>query len=291
MPARDFLRMMVTQLLIGTKFEGHFGINEPLSLSSVNIYFLSSDPMHLVDRFSNNCASIGWLNVIVCDSNFIKNRLAQVDLYESFYSIVLVNTDSGKRFEFDKETILAARKKIKSSFLIWFLGHEIGHTVRHIEFIKSHDSAMHFHDIGYDTREVEADLFVAELLSRSQAWAADFCISMGEFLEREYRSYLDPSILSDMKRAAVTEAAVQYPIELSFSNYEMPLLVRITRILETLTELNPNLNGSGQFVRVISRITLVNTSIKPGLLVMCMLGLAIVTLGLQFLSHRKENDE
>ena len=145
--------------------------------------------------------------------------------------------------------------------------------------LTSHDF---FDDPAYDGRELEADLFVAQALSKGASLTANFWNMASEFVEQEYRLLVKE--LDTLGKVTEVEArqerffGLRYAIELDYSTYRMPLLVRILRILDVLTQQTPGLDSTGHFQQVRENVTLVKAETDRALRIAILSAFPLVVL-------------
>lgn len=268
--ASEYVTEIANALVGGTEFTEKINVNGVFNKNYLNIYFLKEDPEGLVPDayFKNNCSYIAGQRTIVCDGLFVRQRLDRLANLEKFYSVAIVDIRTGnllKPTELDRDLRKKVNTMLRSSFLTWFLGHEIGHAVDH-----SYQSAIrksaHFDEIQFDKSELEADLFVAKILSVNPSLAAGFWTGIGEFIEQEYRSMYFAA--ADAAKSAASDPneelfPLNYPLEINHCHKPPPLLIRALRIIEVLTKLTPELDTTGYYKDIIANVKISScTSLK-----------------------------
>lgn len=134
-------------------------INGPIKPNHVNIYFLAKDPKGLFHKFQDNCAYIGYKNIIICDITFVRK------LQRPILKFPTTSTDDSL-----VEKIAQAWQE---NVVLWIVGHEIGHLAydhcdRHFTFNDEGDE--HFikvFDEKYSNAEDEADGFAVLAAGRA----------------------------------------------------------------------------------------------------------------------------
>jgi len=108
-------------LLVGTQFEGRWQINKPLSREKINVLLLKGDAASRrgvpagFTRFLGGCFYAGKPNLIVCDEAFLTRFPAQYGILE---------IPNGIRVDAARQEAINKRRR---EFLLWVLGHELGH--------------------------------------------------------------------------------------------------------------------------------------------------------------------
>jgi hypothetical protein len=74
---------------------------------------------------------------------------------------------------------------MRQNFMVWLIGHEIGHAIRHRDWAVSNATPLHF-DLSYDWREAEADNFVGEAISKLPPPEAAFAPLLLEYADQEF---------------------------------------------------------------------------------------------------------
>ena len=294
--ASQYLNEIIGRLAVGTHYEDRFRINQDPDLETLNIYFLKEDPANLVDEFEQNCAFIGWMNAIICDANFVKDRLNEVISWERYYSITLLDseTETGEIGTTDPEVKKILDNLMQGCFITWFLGHEIGHAVLHANYVRGSGRNVHFNDPEYDGREREADDFVADRLIDPSRLSSTFLVMLGEFIEQEYRRMYDvlkPQGKTEEVGLNSDRFPIRYALEVEYSQFNMPILVRAVQIADRLTQRAPSLDSTGHYKKVLQNINLTRSPIdaatewgRVGLL----LGVLVLVSGLvYFMASRK----
>jgi len=135
--------------------------------------------------------------------------------------------------------------------LIWILGHEIGHAVLHKQYVLSR-GPLHF-NLEYNELEKQADLFVAEKLSRNEPLASQFWTTTGEFIQHEYRR-LYPLSASNVDPND-SEFVINHPLVVTYNKYNIPIILRAVRIVNRLLDVNTNIDSTEYYPAVEANIT------------------------------------
>jgi len=258
---QQFLDRACLELTKGTRFDGKIQINRPPQRDTVNIYVLRRDPKGITQTFHGNCTYIGWMNAIVCDAAFLRRMLAEIDAYTEFYDLSWF-IDAQGPIDANRTTPEMQdeiRRQLKACFLLWIIGHEIGHAVLHYDYVTGRSKPIHLHDAGFLQREQEADRFVAESFARHQDWASWFWLALSEIFQHEYRKHMPPDSLNSSDNPNPRLAAQEY-LSIQTSTYDLPLVVRCIRMLCQMVAVLPKLDLSGYHNEVNRHITVVEHS-------------------------------
>jgi hypothetical protein len=227
----------------------------------INIYILNDDPDVIAKNFKQNCEYIGHYNSIVCDSELFERYFSFIDQISKTYDILKIDTEKRKVVPIEGQELGPVRQLIKQAMLIWILGHEIGHSILHKNIVIKSGTRLHF-DLDYNEYEKEADKFVAVKLAQDLPLASNFWVNTGEFIHQEYRRIFrlkssDPWKLREIESR---DFVLNSSLTVSYNKYNVPLLLRATRVLTTLLELNPQVDSTGYYHRVSGNIASTNLS-------------------------------
>ena len=289
--SNEFIAHILNILTKDTKFDGKVQVNQLPTPDAINLYFLKEDPEDLVDHFKDNCVYMGYLNVIICDANFVRSQLDEVAGYDRFYSLILINAETGEILNNNPDNLKTIRSLMKSSFLVWFIGHEIGHAIKHHDYVVDTQRYVHFNEVDYSERELEADAHVAEMLSKSLETAAIFDPALGEFIEHEFRELYLKSGRPAPSNVGMNDDtfAEKTQLVLRYSKYNMPLLVRALRISDLLQQQVPNLNETGHIQKIRKNVVLQEgfLSVEMDTLVMFLTWSTVMSLGVGAILRRR----
>src|SRR5262249_53166549 len=126
--------------------------------------------------YFGSCAYLGENNIILCDSDFLNSFLEKRDIKNYLRS----HPDKDAQWE-----------RYLDSFLIWVLGHELGHIIR------GH-TAAHFGEDNFERlvdstsldqrQEVEADAFLIDRVLTDKAQTLNLTVMLIDVLNAEIRS-------------------------------------------------------------------------------------------------------
>lgn len=212
----------------GTRFENRWQVNKPLKGDYLNLFVLKAGirsqpdlPAGLKDYFGS-CTYLGESNVVICDDAFIRTFLEIHNVPE------MIKASPDKDNEW---------RRHNESFLLWVLGHEIGHVV------KAHGTAHFGSDtleanvasasIGYQ-RELDADSFLVEEISKDKEASLSLIRMSLDLLNAEIKKQVGKipagvGILFDYTNQKV----VRYMRLRTHPEY----VIRLTRLLQKLSEL------------------------------------------------------
>lgn len=213
----------------GTAFENKISFNTPPSPDHINIFFLKADPKGLTHNFSGNCEYIGMENVIICDMQFIENQFRNIDAIKKTYDLSIIDPQTRKSVLLSEDQLKDIHLTMQATFLMWVLGHEIGHAVLHKDLLLS-GRALHF-DLSYSPAEQAADTFVAERIVNDSNLANLFNLLIGEFIEQEFRREARQLGLKfSEEQVERVDFASTTKISMSYSRFKIPILLRALRI-------------------------------------------------------------
>src|SRR5262245_2562232 len=244
-----------------TNFAGKFQVNRPPIDDHVNLYLIDSDPGMVSKHFTNNCEYIGYYNSIICDTNLFKTYFAFIEGIKTTYDIVNVDYRSRSLIPLEGEALRKVKQLIRQSILIWVLGHEIGHATLHKNIVIKDNRRLHF-DLEYNNYEKEADGFVAETLVNDIPVATNFWVTTGEFIHQEFRRWYREHAggYKIFDGIYSREFVLNHKLEVTYNKYNVPLLLRATRIINRLLDIAPEIDSTGFYKRVSDNITTVNLS-------------------------------
>jgi hypothetical protein len=242
----------------GSRFDGKVQVNLPPRSDFINIYLIDEDRARLVQNFNSNCVYIGYLNAIVCDVRFFKKYFSFIDGISKIYDIVLTDITTRAQVPIEGQLLEKVRLYMKQSFIVWVLGHEIGHAILHKDVVLARRRQLHF-DLDYDEYEVAADTFAAEKLAPNTALASNFSIASGEFIHQEYRRLYRESFYdgSDMDSR---DFIMNNSLVVNYDRYRVPVLLRAIRVVNRLGEVNHSVDGTGYFGGLEKNITTISFS-------------------------------
>lgn len=147
------------------KYLDGVNINGPLQSNSINIYFFDRDPEGMLVPFKGNCASVGHKNIIICDLSYVAE-------WQTFLTEVKDSEWKGSGAPgLTPRQMSQIARAVRANFLIWLLGHEIGHIAhehhkRHYAFNYDQADVLIQNFDGRGSREEEqADEFMVEAAS------------------------------------------------------------------------------------------------------------------------------
>lgn len=246
----------------GTPFEGKFQVNLPPKEDSISLYVLDSDPDGIARHFDNNCEYIGYYNAIICDAGLFKTYFSMIDRISSTYDIVTVNRVTKKVVPIEGEQLDLVKNVIKQSILVWVLAHEIGHAVLHKDVVLRDSSTLHF-DLQYNKYEEQADAFVAKGLIDDNPLATSYWLGTGEFVHQEFRRIYREDARKEQGQIPGIDSrnfVLENKIVVSYSRYNVPMLLRAVRIINQILEIAPEIDRTGFYKVVAGNITLVRAS-------------------------------
>jgi hypothetical protein len=178
----DRLERVLKFLTIGTPFDNQWQVNQPAKATYLNVFLLRSglrtDPNRPIELkpYFGSCAYLGEGNIVLCDADFLTTFLEKRDIRNSLRS----HPDKDAQWE-----------RYQDSFLIWVLGHELGHIV------KGH-SAAHFGEDSFEQlvnstsldqrQEVDADAFLVERVLANKDQTLNLSVMLIDVLNAEIRS-------------------------------------------------------------------------------------------------------
>jgi hypothetical protein len=211
----------------------HVSVNSPPKLETLTILLVDSARFPLPPALNvSTCAYIGTGDVILCDTARIQQALQRIDSYAEDENVVLAWFDGavseGFRVNF-RANLDDLKALLRQNFLTWLIGHEIGHAIRHRNWVASSGQPLHF-DAAYDKREQEADLFVTERLSNEPALRASFAPLLLEFVEQDFRRIIAERL---NLKPSDNELRTMTPVSVSFDK-DTALFFRALNMLVTL---------------------------------------------------------
>lgn len=169
-------------LTTGTFFAKQWQINQPAKANYLNVFLLRpglrTDPNRPIElkSYFGSCAYLGEGNIVLCDADFLNSFLEKRGIRNFLRS----HPDKDAQWE-----------RYQDSFLIWVLGHELGHIV------KGHSAAHFGHDnfeqlvnsTSLDQRqEVDADAFLVDHVLANRDQTLNLSVMLIDVLNAEIRS-------------------------------------------------------------------------------------------------------
>ena len=167
----DHINSALQFLSAGTRFENHWQVNQSIKPDYLNVFLmkpgLRTDPNGPPELkpYYGSCAYLGENNIVLCDLDFLNSFLEKRDIKNDMSD--------------------------QDSFLIWVLGHELGHIV------KNHKAA-HFGEDSFEQlvdsktldqrQEVEADVFLVERVLTNKDQTTNLARMLIDVLNAEIRS-------------------------------------------------------------------------------------------------------
>lgn len=261
---REFVMEVGRHFAKGTRFADHVQINGPPQADYPNIYFLNDDPDRLTQYFKNNCSYIGYQNAIICDAAFVSTYLARFNQIDKLYDTLITEYDPGEVQGFSasltKNTELVSQY-LKQNFLIWLIGHEIGHAILHKHHVMLEPKDLHF-DLNYDDNEKQADSFVANNIVTSPTLGVHFRVLLGEFIQQEFRNLYKaqhPQESTNLSESEDRQLILNKKINVNYSRYSVPIILRAVRLMEVISAQNSSIKESAQYGIIDSKIVLMDS--------------------------------
>ncbi|WP_026734109.1 ImmA/IrrE family metallo-endopeptidase [Fischerella sp. PCC 9605] len=293
----EYLNVIAQELVKGSDFEGKVQINKPPQPGFINIYLLNKDPNKLSRSFSN-CSYIGYMNTIICNANFLKHEINLIRKIDKLYDVILFDLKTNKPIDIsDKNIINKLHTRIAGSFLTWILGHEIGHAILHKEYVIESKKGTNLKESGYRDRENQADNYVATALQKGSqqrgkpsSVSAVFWISMGEYFQHKYRQEVEASFKNQISELAWNSEQLPLMIvtNVEVKSKEIPYLLRVINILETLTKNTPHLDETQYYQKTKENIREVDS--KFDLILKILMIISIFTLIIMLFLSEKSKD-
>ena len=282
---RPAVDSIIEMLVSNTRFEGKFQINLPPKADHLNIYVVRDDPMHLSTSFTGNCSFIGFANAIVCDASFLRDEMAKFEQISELYEIAFWTegeyNGAVEKANANELWLAAARKLLRTTFLTWILGHEIGHATLHQDVVLSDKLHINFDANLVDSRELEADLYVVSRLPRDDSYAAGFLVGLAEYIEQQLRSIVKERNVKIRLIHLGDERFIsqRYAIQIPYSSFERPLLARALQVAHAFASAPNSPDTTGHFSRAMSNISFISErqNEKVKLLAMSSFALLVVS--------------
>lgn len=205
------------------------------SQDHANIYFFSSDPKGLLQEFKNDCVSLGYRNIILCDSDYL-DRLAvakPIEWPDKKGEPLPPGFQPGGMFDNVVQAYASYR-------WLWILGHEIGHIARH-------HGARHFVLVGEPSHFVISRNYDSDEHFREELQADDFAVEAvhdellfsiaiySAIMEKALPALAEQNALrsGDLGREAIASGKYRLSVTQD-SPFHPPYIVRGIRILRQL---------------------------------------------------------
>jgi len=259
----EFIGLVANHFAKGTRFADHVQINQAPRAGHLNIYFLKEDPNGLTQHFKNNCSYIGYQDAIICDAAFVSTYLERFDHIDKLYDTLITEYDLGDAQGFEASLVKnqdLVSQYLKQNFLIWLIGHEIGHAILHKTVITRQSEQLHF-DLNYDDHEKEADMFVARNVVTSPALGVHFRVLLGEFIQQEFRSLYRIQHPEESKQLTESEdrrLVLERKIIVDYSRYSLPVILRAMRLMEVIS-LDSATNERAQYGIIEGKVILMDS--------------------------------
>jgi hypothetical protein len=235
----DYVGAVASRMTAPTRFHGRITINDIPRVGYLNIIFLAADPDGIFKGFKGNtCAYIGTLDTILCNAVTLRKIFDGFDeIHENYTTSIMTMDDDGTLNFSATDHLDTVRQSLKQNFLIWLLGHEIGHAVLHSKLVAARSQSFHV-DVAYDKREQEADQFVVRAIRSDPVLQATFPIILLEFIEQEFhRLYRDQFGID--QRIIPAKRLPGNVIIVQTKTFSVPLLIRAIRIMDATLIDNP----------------------------------------------------
>jgi hypothetical protein len=222
----DRLNRVLKFLTKGTPFDNQWQVNQPAKANYLNVFLLRSglrtDPKRPVELkpYFGSCAYLGEANIVLCDADFLTTFLEK----RNIRSFLRSHPDKDAQWE-----------RYQDSFLIWVLGHELGHIV------KGH-SASHFGEDSFEQlvnstsldqrQEVNADAFLVDRVLANKDQTLNLSVMLIDVLNAEIRS----KVGNDLPQGAgiIFDYNNQKVVRYMTLRRHPEFVVRITRMLQQI---------------------------------------------------------
>jgi len=178
----DRVVRVLQYLTAETSFDKRWQVNKVIKTDYLNVFLMKAglrtapgSPPELKPYFGS-CTYLGENNIVLCDVDFLNSFLEKRDIKNYLRS----HPDKDAQWE-----------RYQDSFLIWVLGHELGHV------IKRH-SAAHFGEDNFEQlvastsldqqQEVEADAFLVKRVLSDKDQTLNLSVMLIDVLNAEIRS-------------------------------------------------------------------------------------------------------
>ena len=257
MPFAKYATTIASHLAANTRFKGRVVVNQLPPEGYLGVLFLAADPEKVLPGFAEDtCAYLVGTTVIICNANSVRKTLAAMEaVAENMSTMIGVVDANGDLQVTSVGHVELVRQFLKQNFLIWLLGHEIGHA--EIHRASTDGEALHF-DLVYDQREREADDFVVSATHGDNAARAAFPGMLLEFIEQDFQARFtaehgSPTHLVPAMNSPPESVVVAAPA------HGVPLILRAMRIMDRTLADNADALEQAAYVVVDGRIAYVGS--------------------------------
>ncbi|MBY3081847.1 MULTISPECIES: ImmA/IrrE family metallo-endopeptidase [Rhizobium] len=231
---------------------------------TLSIWFI--DPLKLDDprQLANStCTYLGFADIVVCNAALVRAALEDISKISRSQSLALNYCDGECPNSFRVDllgNLDDLHSLMRQNFLIWLIGHEIGHALKHRDWAINSQQPLHF--LGrYDPREAEADQFVGETVDRVPALKASFAPLLLEYVDQRFLAlYREREGSLDMVVPAQNQP--ERPLQLDRDPQAM-LLMRALGMITTIVESDPEALGQIYLRPIGSDLGFVNSFKSP----------------------------
>lgn len=257
LPFSRYIEQLLTRLAAPTRFKGKVVVNHLPPQGHLGVFFLSSDPAGLLPSFNeNSCAYLVGTSIIVCNAITVNRTLKLLDdLTTEFATTIGTQDPDGSLRVRSAGNMMIVRQLLKQNYLVWLLGHELGHAELHSQ--AAVPQALHF-DLRYDDYEREADEFVVRAATGDVAVRAAFPVLLLEFIEQQFQLYFAEQHGSQTKLIPALDLP-KAPIVLVAPLQGVPLILRAMRILERTLDADEHALERATYVVLDDKIAYVSS--------------------------------